>query len=148
LFHLVVPSELWPRLATPRVYNAVLASKPIIITVSAGTRFLGETLILGPEDSDAIWEAPQGEHPVISGGRLISDWTKSAGAAWKADAPGPYFHQLFVDGRRATRARTPNNGFFRIDGASSQNKAFQLRYRGNKINKERLAKTMWKSSRT
>lgn len=109
---------------------------PIIITVSAGTFYLAKTLILGPEDSNTIWEAPHGEHPVISGGRLISDWTKSAGAAWKADAPGPYFHQLFVDGRRATRARTPDNGFFRIDGASSQSKPFQLRYRGNEIKKE------------
>jgi parallel beta-helix repeat protein len=109
---------------------------PIIITVRAGTYYLPDTLILGPEDSDTIWEAPHGEHPVISGGRVISGWTKSAGAAWKADAPGPYFHQLFVDGRRATRARTPNNGFFRIDGASSQSKPFQLHYRGDDIKKE------------
>src|ERR1700722_4149940 len=109
---------------------------PIIITVRAGTYYLPDTLILGPEDSDTIWEAPHGEHPVISGGRVISGWTKSAGAAWKADAPGPYFHQLFVDGRRATRARTPNNGFFRIDGASSQSKPFQFHYRGDDIKKE------------
>ena len=109
---------------------------PIIITIRAGTYYLPETLVLGPEDSDTIWEAPHGEHPVISGGRVISGWTKAAGAVWAADAPGPYFHQLFVDGRRATRARTPNNGFFRIDGASSQNKPFQLRYRGNDIKKE------------
>lgn len=39
---------------------------PITITVRAGTYFLPETLILGPEDSDTIWEAPHGEHPVIS----------------------------------------------------------------------------------
>jgi parallel beta-helix repeat protein len=110
--------------------------EPIIITIRAGTYYLPETLILGPEDSDTIWEAPHGEHPVISGGRVISGWTKASGAVWMADAPGPYFHQLFIDGRRATRARTPNNGFFRIDGASSQNKPFQLHYRGDDIKKE------------
>jgi parallel beta-helix repeat protein len=108
----------------------------ITITVRAGTYYLPETLILGPEDSDTVWQAPHGEHPVISGGRVISGWTKSAGAVWTANAPGPYFHQLFVDGRRATRARTPNNGFFRIDGPSSKNKPFQLHYRGNEIKKE------------
>ena len=109
---------------------------PITIMVRAGTYYLPETLVLGPEDSDTIWEAPHGEHPIISGGRVISGWTKGVGSTWKANVPGPYFHQLFVGGRRATRARTPNNGFFRIDGASSQNKPFQLRYRGNDIKKE------------
>lgn len=109
---------------------------PITITVRAGTYYLPETLVLGPEDSDTIWEAPHGEHPVISGGRVISGWTKGAGSVWRAEAPGPYFHELFVGGRRATRARTPNNGFFRIDGASSQAKPFELRYRGNDIKKE------------
>jgi hypothetical protein len=78
---------------------------PITITVHAGTYFLPETLILGPEDSDTIWEAAHGEHPVISGGRIISGWTKTFGAAWTTDAPGPYFHQLFTNDRRAIRVR-------------------------------------------
>jgi mono/diheme cytochrome c family protein len=34
-----------------------------------------------------------------------------------ADAPGPYFHQLFINGRPATRARTPNDGFFHFEGS-------------------------------
>jgi len=109
---------------------------PITITVRAGTYYLPETLVLEPEDSNTIWEAPHGEHPVISGGRVISGWVKDAGGSWKANAPGPYFHQLFVDGRRATRARTPNYGFFRIDGESSLAKPFELHYRGNDIKKE------------
>jgi parallel beta-helix repeat protein len=109
---------------------------PITITVRAGTYYLPETLILGPEDSDTVWEAAHGEHPVISGGRVISGWTKSNGDVWKASAPGPYFRQLFIDGRRATRARTPNYGYFRIDGDSSQATPFELHYRGNDIKKE------------
>jgi parallel beta-helix repeat protein len=108
----------------------------ITITVRAGTYYLPETLTLTSEDSHTTWEAPHGEHPVISGGRIISGWTKGAGKVWIADAPGPYFRQLFVNGVRATRARTPNYGFFRIDGASSQNKPFQLRYRGDEIKEE------------
>ena len=121
---------------------------PITITVRAGTYYLPDTLILEPEDSDTIWEAPHGEHPVISGGRVISGWTKDAGSnskTWTANAPGPYFHQLFVNGARATRARTPNYGFFRMDGTSptggrgTQATAFQFHYRGNDI------KTEWAS---
>lgn len=102
---------------------------PITITVRAGTYFLSETLILGPEDSDTIWEAPHGEHPVVSGGRIISGWTKSSGAAWTADAPGPYFYQLFVNGRRAARTRTPKDGFFHFVGSGSPGKPLQLHFR-------------------
>jgi parallel beta-helix repeat protein len=109
---------------------------PITITIRAGVYYLPETLVLDQQDSDTIWEAPQGEHPVISGGRVISGWTKAAGHVWTANAPGAYSTQLFVGGRRGTRARTPNYGFFRVDGASSQNKPFQLRYRGDDIKEE------------
>jgi len=108
----------------------------ITITVRAGTYYLPETLILGPEDSDTVWEAPHGEHPVISGGRALSGWAKGPGGVWSASAPGDAFNQLFVDGRRATRARTPNYGFFRADGPSSQDKPYELHYRGNDIKKE------------
>jgi parallel beta-helix repeat protein len=109
---------------------------PITITVRAGTYFLPETLILGPEDSDTVWEAAHGEHPVISGGRIISGWTKTSGAAWTADASGPYFHQLFVNGRRAVRTRTPKDGFFRFEGSGAPGKPLQLHFRGNDIQQE------------
>ena len=109
---------------------------PITITVHAGTYFLPETLILGPEDSDTSWEAAHGEHPVISGGRIISGWTKTSGAAWTADAPGPYFHQLFINDRRAIRARTPNNAFFNFEGSGSPGKPLQLHFHGHDIREE------------
>jgi parallel beta-helix repeat protein len=108
---------------------------PIKITIRAGTYYLPETLVLGPEDSDTVWEAPHGEHPVISGGHVISGWTKESDAVWKASVYRADFRQLFISGRRATRARTPNFGFFRIDGPSSQNRPFQLHYRGDDIKK-------------
>ncbi|MEI9980565.1 MAG: right-handed parallel beta-helix repeat-containing protein [Edaphobacter sp.] len=109
---------------------------PITITVRAGTYFLPQTLILGPEDSDTIWEAAHGEHPVISGGRIISGWTKTSGAAWTADAPGPYFRQLFVNGTRATRPRTPNDTFFRFAGNGTPHAPLQLHFRGKDIKPE------------
>lgn len=108
----------------------------ITITIRAGTYYLPETLVLGPEDSDTLWQAAEHEHPVISGGRVIGGWQRDKGPVWKADATGPYFRQLFIAGRRATRARTPNFGFFRIDGPSSQDKPIRLHYRGNDIRKE------------
>jgi parallel beta-helix repeat protein len=43
---------------------------------------------------------------------------------------------LFVNGRRKTRARTPNNGFFRIDGQSPQEKPLKLHFKTGDIKKE------------
>ena len=105
----------------------------VTVQVRDGIYFLPETLVLTPEDSDTTWEAAPGARPVISGGRVISGWKKAAGALWTADATGPEFHQLFVSGRRAQRARTPNFGFYRIDGASPQDKPVRLHYRGHDI---------------
>ncbi|MDE3164830.1 MAG: right-handed parallel beta-helix repeat-containing protein [Acidobacteriota bacterium] len=108
-------------------------SGTITIQLRDGVYFLPETLVLTPQDSGAVWEAAPGARPVISGGRVISGWRKSSGALWTADAAGPEFHQLFISGRRAQRARTPNYGFYRIDGPSPQDKPVRLHYRGSDI---------------
>ncbi len=113
---------------------------PITIIIREGTYFLPETLILGPEDSETIWQAAHGEHPIISGGRIISNWTKTSSAAWTADAPGPYFHQLFVNGTRATRARTPNRGFLRFDGKGTPHQPLRLHFHGDDIKQEWVGK--------
>jgi parallel beta-helix repeat protein len=105
----------------------------ITIEIRDGLYFLPETLALTAEDSNTVWQATPGARPVISGGRVIGGWKKGAGPIWTADATGPEFHQLFISGRRAQRARTPNYGYFRIDGASPQDKPVQLHYRGSDI---------------
>jgi hypothetical protein len=74
--------------------------------------------VFGPEDSgDAnepvTYGAYSGEHPQISGGRVISGWKKGPGNLWRAEIPSARggewpFRELFVDGRPARRARTPN----------------------------------------
>jgi parallel beta-helix repeat protein len=112
------------------------ATGPITIQIRDGVYFLHETLVLTPEDSDTTWEAAPGARPAISGGRVISGWKKGAGPVWTASAPGPYFRQLFISGRRAQRARTPNFGFYRLDGASPADKPVKLHYRGNDIRPE------------
>jgi hypothetical protein len=108
----------------------------ITIRIADGFYFLPETLVLTPEDSNTIWEAASGARPVISGGRIISGWKKGSGPVWTASAGTPYFRQLFISGRRAQRARTPNFGFYRMDGPSPQDKPLRLHYRGNDIRKE------------
>ena len=63
-----------------------------------------------------MYAAYPGERPVISGGRPIGGWQTGDGALWTARvdeaAAGTWnFHQLFVNGQRRVRARTPNQGY-------------------------------------
>ncbi len=121
--------------------RAIHAKSPqtiVSVRISGGTYYLPETLRLGPEDSNTIWDAAPGERVVISGGRRIQGWTKGANGVWSAPAGEPYFRQLFISGRRAQRARTPNFGFLRIDGPSPKDKdaPFALKYRGSDIKPE------------
>lgn len=71
-------------------------------------------LSLGPAQSNTVWRGPAGPSPaVLSGGRALSpvgtSWTRGAGGVWVLpDAAGATgFNQLFVEGHRRPRARTP-----------------------------------------
>ncbi|MFO7936077.1 MAG: right-handed parallel beta-helix repeat-containing protein [Kiritimatiellia bacterium] len=91
---------------------------PIRIVVDDGTYFISEALTLGPEDSGSssvpiTYEAAEGAEPVISGGRTVTGWKKRKNGIWTTEiedvaAGNWYFEQLYVNGRRATRARYPN----------------------------------------
>jgi hypothetical protein len=119
-----------------RAIHAKTPDQQVRIEIRAGTYYLPETLVLGPQDSNTVWEAAPGQRVTLSGGRLIRGWTKAAGGVWTAPAGEPYFRQLFISGRRAQRARTPNFGFLRIDGPSPQEGPFKLKFRGDDIRPE------------
>lgn len=98
---------------------------PITVRIR-GIHRLSQPLVFKPEDSGAA-DAPvtftgyPGETPVLSGGRVITGWRKHDGRLWVAELPQVrdsswYFRQLFVGGRRAVRARTPNQGYIRVQG--------------------------------
>lgn len=95
------------------------AGKPVRVIVANGTYFLDEPLALDGRDSGVTWEAAEGAAPVFTGGRRIAGWTEAGDGHWRASVPeakerGWNFAQLWVDGRRATRARTPNRGYFHL----------------------------------
>lgn len=100
----------------------------VTVLLGAGVYEPDETLRFGPADGGTddhrVRYAAAGDGAVvISGGRRIAGWKKGAGGAWTAPVPtGRSFRRLFVDGRPAVRARTPNRGadqtHFRLRGAA------------------------------
>lgn len=118
------------------------------IKVRGGLYELSQPLVFTPADSGCGTAAPLlvtanlHEKPVFSGGRRITGWTPvpDRPGVWRTEVPEVrsgqwYFRQLFVDGQRQQRARTPNQGFFRIQGASPQDHPVKLKYRAGDIDK-------------
>jgi hypothetical protein len=110
------------RLNDPSIKNGA------VIIVGKGVYQFYEPLFIRPEDSGTensptIIKNAEDEKPVLSGGVNILDWKKATGVAslpkeargkiWVADAPivgGQLlnFRQLWVNGRKATRAKEAN----------------------------------------
>ncbi|RIQ36701.1 right-handed parallel beta-helix repeat-containing protein [Jiangella rhizosphaerae] len=85
----------------------------VSVLLRGGRYELPDTLAFDARDSGraghpVTWAAWPGERPVLDGGRLVDGWTVHDAAAgiWSAPAGGLTARQLYVDGVRATRART------------------------------------------
>lgn len=83
--------------------------------------------------SDLQFHAPKSA--TISGGRKITGWQRD-GKLWKTKIPevaeGKWkFRELFVNGERRPRARTPNQGYHRIDKAGPDNRTSFTAVRGD-----------------
>lgn len=67
------------------------------------------------------FKAHAGQRPVISGGREITGWQQDEDGVWKAKAQFN-FRQLYVNGKAAVRARTPNDSYFKLKKWDTENK--------------------------
>jgi hypothetical protein len=105
-------------------------TEPVRILVANGEYPVTEPLVLSPADSGTAqapisYEAAPGARPLFNGGRPILEWQPGADGIWQARIPEVaagkwYFEQLFVNGRRATRARTPNKFWFYMVNAAEE----------------------------
>ena len=95
----------------------------LTVWLSGGTYFLGAPLQFTSADSGrngftVTYRAMPGEFPVISGGVRLRNWSRGVEGTWSAELPEPFGitgpRELFIEGARATRARTPDKGFLRI----------------------------------
>jgi hypothetical protein len=92
------------------------------VIISNGVYLMTEPLLLTDQDSGTenfpvIFVAEVGADPIFIGGIPIKNWERVNNKLWKAKVQevsqyGFYFEQLYVNGQRATRAKTPNQGFY------------------------------------
>ena len=92
------------------------------IIALGGEYFMMQPLILSPDDggtkaSPLIIRSETGQKVLFRGGVPVTGFAKINEKLWKAFVPqvafyNSYFEQLYVNGKRATRARTPDSGFF------------------------------------
>jgi hypothetical protein len=89
----------------------------IVVYLRGGVYSLTNTLTFDAQDSGAngfqvVYRAYPGETPVLSGGQRLTNWMAAGGNLYRAPVGSLRFRQLYIDGRRAVRARTPNEGSY------------------------------------
>jgi len=101
---------------------------PVEVIIGEGEYFLTEPIVLKSDDSGTanspvIFKAEEDKHPVFYGGKKIQGFEKISEMLWRAKIPevceyGWCFEQLYVNGKRAVRAKSPNNGFYSLKDVS------------------------------
>ena len=96
--------------------------EPTRVIVAGGTYTMTAPFTLSPQDSGTeqfgvTYEAAPGARPIFTGGRTITGFQRDSDGTWKVlisdvAAGSWYFEQLFVNGRRAVRARSPNKFYY------------------------------------
>lgn len=117
--------------------------EPATILLADGRHELAQTLKLGTADQGLVLAAIPGQHPVISGGVRLTGWTEEPAQSgrWSVKLPEVlagrwYFQQLFADGKRLQRARTPNEGFFRTRASLGTGTPIALPFRAGDVKPE------------
>ncbi|TWT75038.1 right-handed parallel beta-helix repeat-containing protein [Allorhodopirellula solitaria] len=88
------------------------------VVVAEGVYPITVPIVFTPEDSGkagapVTYEAASGAQPVVSGGKAIDGFAAQPDGTWTASVdPKWRFEQLWVNGRRAVRAREPDAFFY------------------------------------
>lgn len=96
-------------------------NEAVHVVIAEGRYQLQEPLIFTPADSGTenspiTYAAAPGAQPVLSGGRIVTGWKEHGDGIWKTSSPVPNTRQLYVDGRRAVRARGPAPAGLELQG--------------------------------
>jgi len=112
--------------AKTMAYNAIENNREKAVTVwlSGGNYRITEPINFVPladqnKKVSLAFQALPRQHPVISGGLKLTHWEKNNDGFWEASLPEEFTgkqmpRELFINQKRATRARFPNKGYLRV----------------------------------
>ena len=109
-------------------------TRNVTVLIGGGTYYLENGLTLGPGDSgteehSVTYAAAPGEEVYLVGGIHLESWDKHGGEIWRAQIPdGTEPLQVFENGRRMEVARTPQTGYFGIEGPVAGSDKTKFRY--------------------
>lgn len=121
------------RLAVRAYLAAHNLDRDLVVEFRAGTYELPapvrfESTDSGKDGFSVVYRAETNASVVLSGGRRIAEWTPEAKGDYRAAIGADVdFRQLWVNGRRAIRARTPNAGQMFTLESEKQADGFDLR---------------------
>lgn len=100
------------------------SSDSTTVLIAPGTYLMPRPLTVTAENAPqapVCFRSLTDEKPVFVGGIPIRDWKPWQNGIWRTRVPQlARFDQLYVEGRHATRARTPNVGYFMVrDGGET-----------------------------
>lgn len=94
--------------------------KPVVVEIEAGQYFLEKPIKFdhshsGTKEFPITYKVLDPENTLFSAGKKLPKFEIGENGLWKCKVSSDWqFEQLFVNGKRAIRARTPNNSFFKI----------------------------------
>lgn len=108
--------------AVREILDAGAPAEPIEVVFADGVYPMTEPVVFEPRDSGTegapvVYRAAQDALPILTGGKAITGWQPGEDGLWVANVPEVaegewYFEQLWINGRRATRARSPNKFYY------------------------------------
>jgi parallel beta-helix repeat protein len=139
-----MPDSLATALERARQVRAEHPDIHVVIELDDGRFELAGPLVLGPESSNLTLRPAPGAHPVLSAGQRLTGWRADPDAPpgtparWSAPLPADAgnFQQLFINGVRAQRARTPNDGYFHAAAPLGNASPITLTFRPGDIKPE------------
>ena len=103
--------------------------KEVTVWLGDGTYPVTEPLDFEPlhsagQGTKLVFKAEENSKPVISGGMQITEWKKNSDGFWEAQLVENMkvmtnVRELFIDGKRAARARFPNEGYLHVKKAGA-----------------------------
>lgn len=109
-----------------RLKSAGAIDRPVRVLIQDGVYALDGPVEFLPADSGTeaapvSYEAADGAKPHFTGGRSLPRFQPGPDGLWVTQVSGDwYFEDLWVNGRRATRARSPNGFFHYMAGVSEE----------------------------